>query len=605
MIDFRLYRIAWLPALAAFVVMMFSLDGIPGPPDPQIAPATFDSERARDTAQDILAAAPERVAGGQGDAVAADLVLDRFEEVEAGTAAAQTFEAEVDGSDEELRNVVLTLAGESDETVLVMAARDSASGPGAASSAAATAALIELGEVLGGTEHAKTIVLVSTDAGSEGAEGARRFIEAFDERDQIVAAVVLVQPGSADPEQPHVLRHSTDDASTSMGLVRTAEALLAEQSGRGSGGSGLFGGLSRLAVPMAAGEQAVLISEGIDAIAISSAGERPLAPEEDTADDLDAEVLGEFGAAALGTVLVLDPLTEPLTHGPDTYVEFSGSLLPGWAIAVFSLALLVPAAVAALDGVARAARRRAGVVQAIIWAYALALPLAGLVIAVLVAGVAGLIADPAYPFDPGRFDLGVPEALLIIALLAAAVCGYALTGLGHPPTRSRWEALAPALGAAAVTGALALWLVNPYLALLLVPAAHVWLLADRPRPRALVGLCLLLSVLPAVLAVRSSASAVGAEPSDLLLMVVDGQFPAFPLLALCLVGGTLAGMLVLLAHPRGARTDDRDLGGNPQPEWGPPEARPAAGSIDSAPTKADEWMREEPGTDPPRASPRS
>ena len=95
--------------------------------------------------------------------------------------------------------------------------------------------------------------------------------------------------------------------------------------------------------------------------------------------------------------------------------------MPGWAIAVFALALLVPAAVAALDGVARAARRRAGVVRAIVWAFALALPLAGLVIAVLVAGVAGLVADPAYPFDPGRFDLGVPEALLIIALLAAAV----------------------------------------------------------------------------------------------------------------------------------------------------------------------------------------
>ena len=139
MIDFRLYRIAWLPALVAFVVMMFSLDGIPEPPDPQIAPATFDSERARDTVQDILATAPERAAGSDGDAAAAELVLGRFEEVEAGTAATQAFEAEVDGSDEELQNVVLTLAGESDDTVLVIAARDSASGPGACSTAAVAA----------------------------------------------------------------------------------------------------------------------------------------------------------------------------------------------------------------------------------------------------------------------------------------------------------------------------------------------------------------------------------------------------------------------------------------------------------------------------------
>ena len=33
-------------------------------------------------------------------------------------------------------------------------------------------------------------------------------------------------------------------------------------------------------------------------------------------------------------------IQEALEHGPETYVEFSGSLLPGWAISMFALALL-------------------------------------------------------------------------------------------------------------------------------------------------------------------------------------------------------------------------------------------------------------------------
>jgi Peptidase family M28 len=588
MIDFRLYRIAWLPAVAAFVLMMFSLEGFPEPPSPQIAPATFDGENARGAAREILEAGAERTPGSDGDAAVGDLVLERFDEIEAGTAATQSFQAKVDGEERELTNVVVTLAGESDETVLVMAARDSATGPGAASSAAATAALIELAETLGGAEHAKTLVMVSTDAGTLGAEGARQFLDAYGDRDQIQSAIVLAQPGSDDPGPPHILRHSTDERSTSIGLVRTAEETLEEQSMRPPDDRGFLSDLSRLAFPMAAGEQSVLISEGLDSIAISSAGEKPLPPAEDGEGDLDTDVLAEFGAVALGTILVLDAHAEPPAHGPETYVEFSDSLIPGWAITIFSLSLLLPAGVAALDGVARAARRRAGEIRALGWAFAMALPLAGVLIVILLLGLVGLVADPAYPFDPGLFELGLGEALLLVALVAGCVCGYALTGIGHLPRRPHRGALAPALGAAAVTGALGLWLVNPFLALFLAPAAHAWLLADRPRTRLLLAFAALLTLLPALLALRSSAEAVGAGPWDIVLMVVDGQLPPLALLALCPLAGSLVGLLVILWHPPPMRTDDREpLGSRPQPEWGPGEARPAPASIDSAHDRAD------------------
>ena len=559
MIDFRLYRVALIPAVAAFVMMMFSLEGVPEPPDPQIAPAIFDSDRMRDNLRQVLDAAPERSPGSSGDEAVANLVLDRFDAVAAGTAATQSFEATVSGEDRQLRNVILTLPGESDRTLLVTAARDSASGPGAASSAAATAALIELAEALGGTEHLKTLVLVSTTAGTQGAEGALRFLEGYRERDLVEAAVVLVQPGAAEPQPPHVLRHSTDDRSTSMQLVRIAEKALAERTSREPAERGLFSSLARLALPLAAGEQSVLIEQGIDAVGISSAGERPLPPSEDTEEGLDRNVLAEFGAAALGTILILDPLRAPLEHGPDSYVEFSGSLVPGWAVAVFSLALLLPVAVAAFDGVARAARRRAGIVRALAWAFGLALPLVGVLAAIHLLGLIGLLATPAFPFDPGRFSVGIGEALVLALLAGLGVAGFLLGGLARAPERPWPEALVPALGSAAVAGALGVWLLNPYLALLLAPAAHLWLLAAReaPRPRPLMAAGVAVAILPALLATRSSAAAIGAGPWDLLLATAGGQVSAPILLALCPLAGSLAGLLFLMRAPRLERTDDR------------------------------------------------
>jgi hypothetical protein len=590
MIDFRIYRAAFIPAVAAFVVMMFSLEGVPAVPDPQIAPASFDGDRARDNVREILALGDDRTPGSEADAGSAAIVLERFEDIEAGTTSRQTFEMDVEGEERQLENVALTLAGESDEVVLVTAPRDSAGGPGAASSAAATAALMELAETLGGTEHIRTFVLVSTDASTEGAQGIREFIDAFENPDRIVAAISLTQPGAAETRAPFVLRHSIDDSSTSMQLVRIAEETLAEQGGREPADPGFLSDLARLAFPTGAGEQSVLISEGVSAVGLSSAGERPLSPEEDGEAQFSPAVLEEFGAAALNMVLVLDPLTQPLDHGPDAYAAFSGSLLPGWAVSVFALSLILPAAVVALDGVARAARRRAGVTRALAWAFALALPLAAAFAAVRVLGGVEVIASPDYPFDLGRMDFGLPELLLVLALGGATAAGYLLSGLVRPPRRPRREALVPALGAAASAGALAVWLFNPYLALLMAPLAHVWLLDARSGrgPRVLAAGVGLLCLLPPVLALLSAVGAVGGGPWDVVVLLADGQIPLQTALAGAPLLGALAGLIVVAWHPPERRTDDPGrIGARPQGAWVPAGLDKEAGSINRLPDTAD------------------
>jgi hypothetical protein len=549
MIDFRLYRIAWLPALIAFVVVMFSFEGEPEPLEPAVAPAAFDGSRVATNARQLLKVAPEREPGSDGDGAAGAFVRDRFEDIAAGTSQEQPFNASIDGEDTELRNVAVTLPGDSEQTIVVMAGRDSASGPGAASSAAATATLIELAEVIGSSEHEKTITLVSTDGSSDGSVGAREFIDASD-RDLIDAVIVIAQPGSASPTQPHVLRDPIENGSTSAQLVRTAEQAVADQADLAAGGRGTFADLARLAMPSAVGDQSVVIADGLDSVAISSAGEEPLTPAQDDPDDLDSDSLTAFGSATLGAILAVDETTTSLEHGPSTYVGFAGNLIPGWALAVLALALLIPPGIAALDGVARAARRRAGIGRALAWAVGLALPLLAILVLVYLLAVAGLIVRPRYPFDPGRFGVGAAELVLLIVLTLALIAGYVFTGLVQPPPGPRPAALVPALGVAATAGALATWALNPYLALLLTPAAHAWLVAGRGRGLgrvARIGL-VVVALAPAVLALRSVTGAVGAGAWDILLMIADGHIGTIVLIALCPLVGSLVGLILM---PRG------------------------------------------------------
>ena len=139
MTGFRIYRAAFAPAVVAVVVLLFSLPGRPAPLPPVVASAEFDQRAAAEIDRQITEAAPARSPGSEGDRAIADLVAKRFAGVREGQVAEQRFDHNFEGEDLELRNVVLTLPGESARSVVVLAARDSASGPGAASSAAATA----------------------------------------------------------------------------------------------------------------------------------------------------------------------------------------------------------------------------------------------------------------------------------------------------------------------------------------------------------------------------------------------------------------------------------------------------------------------------------
>jgi hypothetical protein len=563
-IDFRVYRAAFLPALLAIVVLLFALQAPPASLPPVVAPAEFDEEAAAKIARQIVDAAPVRTPGSEGDAAIGDLVERRFRAVRDGQVGEQRFTGSFDGEDVQLRNLILTLPGASPQSIVVMASRDSASGPGAASSAAATATLLELVKELANTTHTKTLTFVSTDGGSDGALGATQFASQFPDRELIDGAIVLWQPGSASPRQPSLLGTSDGPQSVSSGLAKTAARVLTDQTGTKPQEQGLMRELAGLALPSGLGDQAVLIQRGIDAIGLSSAGERPLSASEDQPADLSTSTLGDFGRSALLLAVTLDAAPDPPDHGPNAYVTLSGSLVPGWALALFALTLVLPAAVASVDGLARAVRRRRRIGWALWWSASRALPpFAALLFFYLLTGL-GIVAQPTFPFDPSRFGIG-PGQIVVMTLLALIVLGayYAIRGW-RVPSGLGTDAAASALGLVSAVAVLGAWLVNPFLALVLAPIAHVWLLNARrepglPWPAVMVGAVISLLPLAAVIgSVVSRLELSSRAPWQLLLMVGDGQIGFGTMLALCVLVGCLVGVVAVAA--RGATAEGVQAG---------------------------------------------
>jgi hypothetical protein len=545
MVEQRIYRVALVPALAALVLVMFSFQPVPNPLQEPVANPEFEASQTARAARQIVARAPEREPGSTGDRTIAADVRDAFGKVEGGQVAVQDFSSEFRGNDVDLQNVILTIPGESERTILVVAGRDSADGPGAGTSASATAELLTLAETLGSQRHNDTIILASTDGASDGAAGARTLIDSLPRPEDIGAAIVLAQSGVEKPKPPFVISSGTEPESPNAQLVETARALASSSFGQRDNPPGAWVELSRLAFPAGLGEQAVLREAGIEALTLSGHGERTLDPGAD--QDVSAETIAESGGAALDLILTLDEDSASPDAGPSDYVRIGDNLIPGWTIALLALMLLIAPLLTATDSWLREQRADWRVRRTMPWALERALmPVAALLLAYVLSFI-GLIPDPDFPFDPAGFPAGARGPISFIALAAA----FALAGLLIRPMRTPLDSQAHVLAAAAgvICGVslIGIWLLNPYLALLLVPAAHVWMLPARisgPPRWIVVAVAAVLSLAGAFAAFVTVAVQLDlglSAPWHLLLMVVDGQIGFGACMLWCaLIGGLIA-----------------------------------------------------------------
>jgi hypothetical protein len=561
MIDLRLWRVLLLGVPMALVIAMFSLQEVPEPLAPSLPPDAFEGTAATSLAKDLAAEAPEPRPGSDDDEALGEAVLARFKEIDSMEVSEQRFEGSYDGDDFELRNLIGILPGPSERQVAVMAHRDVLEGSGAASSVASTAALLEIAAGFAGSTHDKTLVFVSTDGGSIGALGARRFASDYSNASLLDAVVVLSQPGAGNLTTPMVIPWSTGLRSGGIRLSETARAMVSEQVDRPAGNESFLADLFRLAIPSGLGEQGPLVEGDFEAVRLSSSGELPPAPADDDPNDVNPDTLGRFGRSALSLMLAVDTAREPLDHGPSTYIGLAGNLLPGWTLSLFALTLLLPVAVVGMGGVAVAAGSPLDALRAVGWVGLRSVPFLLGFVAVSAAAVVGLVPSPEFPFLPSAEELGTAGKIAVgVAGLLFAVSAFLLRPLlGPAPDLA--ELAGPAALSLAALATFAIWLINPYLALLVALGLQLWVLAAArvlPGRLAAAGL-VLVGLIPALAAVAALAGRFDAGIGvvwDLLFMFTGGQLPDRLALLGCLLLGT---GLAIVAAAGGARADSEQL----------------------------------------------
>lgn len=559
-INTRYWRIAFITVPVAVAISMFALESPPAGLKPPVPPDGFDTSLTSEIAREMAASAPEPTAGSESDRILGELVQARFSGLDGVEVAEQRFS----GGGEDLRNVIAVLPGSSERQVALIAGRDVAAGSGASTSIAATAALVELATVFSGSTHEKTLVFVSTDGASIGALGAKRFATDYSDADKLDAIVALSDPAAQDFQRPLVVPWGTSPENTSVQLQRTAADLVTRETAVASGNEGPVSEFGRLVFPSGFGEQAPLVGDGLDSVRITSAGERP----SDSNDPLDEETLSGIGRGTLSVLLALDAHTGQLEHGPSTYIGVAGNLLPGWTLALFALALLIPSAAVASVSMGASARSPLEAVRAVArpitrWAIP---PLVALMF-LYVVSLIGLIPDLAFPFVPGTVPPGaggwVGIALVIAVWIGVAVWLHRRRGPAatHPDD----PAGALALG---VSSVLLLWPINPYLSLCLSIALLIWLFAASPNRRSRSSrICLVaLGLLPLLGVLAELAGRLGWGPDlgwSLVYMVADRQigFTSVLFMLLCFSAGlTIA---TLPPGPASPDTEPEELPENP------------------------------------------
>jgi hypothetical protein len=373
----------------------------------------------------------------------------------------------------------------------------------------------------------------------------------------VVAVVAISNLASPHSRGPLVIGWSNDARRGSIGLERTAAASLRFELGQVPSQATPPAQLLRLAFPIGVGAQGVLLERGIDALRISGSGETDPPFDDTQLDDVDVNRYGELGRGVIRLVTALDASAEAPEHGPRSYITLAGRAMPGWAISVLALALIVPALIAAVDAFARVRRRRQPVAPWVWWLVAGILPFAiGLALAAFLSVVGVATNAPPAPLDPRQAELD-SGAIVALSLVAASIA-IAWLLLRSRVIRRAGRLPAPAAPGAAcvvslafVVAALGMWVLNPYMALMAVPALHCWMVATQTelRPRTAVVL-VGAGLLPAVVLGLFYLVRLGLDPLHgvwyLSLLVTGGHVGVPTALLGCAVLGIFASVAAIV-----------------------------------------------------------
>src|SRR4029079_10185242 len=269
MTTLRLYRASLLLIPIAAIAAMFTLESVPSGREAPTGADSFDGISGAALAKQLAHEAPDPRPGSDADGKLAAAVQTAFAQIGAAEVSEQSFKADFNGDDVDLKNIIALLPGSSDDQVVVMAGRDAASGPGAGTAAASTATLMQLASGFAGVTHTKTLVFVSTDGTGLGAAGARHFLSGYTDISSVSNVIVLSQPAYDHPRQPMIVPGASGPQSTSIELTKTASQGLADETRYEMSDESAVDERSRLAIPANLGEQGPVIEGGYDAVRFS------------------------------------------------------------------------------------------------------------------------------------------------------------------------------------------------------------------------------------------------------------------------------------------------------------------------------------------------
>lgn len=571
MVDPRIYRALLVLVAFAVIVFGFSLKSQQSGVRTSLATGQYFSSAY--TTMSTTLDQPKywnRLPGSVADDNLAAYVRDQFtgpHGIGGYQVTTQEFTARTAVGTRILTNVIASKAGSGSGEVVVIAHRD-ATGPGRAiADLSGSVVLLDLARALGGESLDRSVVLIWT-SGQVGAAGATELAHTLSLQPQPVDAVIaLGDLAGAVHRSPEVVGWSGDQTLAPAMLRNTLAAYLSADAGIKVRGTGLGGQFVRLALPFAQTEQAPFLNAGIPAVLLSVYGDTPAPAGERLAP---AAQIGNVGNALLQAVNALDE-SGPVP-APSSYLLISGKVVPVWAVRLLLAALILPVGVTAIDALARTRRRGHSLSRWLAWVLCGSVPFLAGLCALLLARVAHLFsADPPGAVGSGLVhmtggDVAILAGVLLVVILAfvflrpfclrllASVFARGARSRRHPETPAA-DAAAVALTLVACAVVLGLGAVNPYSALLLVPALHCWLWLAQPGMRThrwAVLLLTVVSVLPALLVLIYYANAYGLTPLGLVwsgtLMVAGGAMPVLNAVLWALSLGCLASAAVIASR---------------------------------------------------------
>jgi len=538
MLNGRLYRAAFLPFLLALAVAAFSLGGRPAPLRSTLAPDAFQGAQAFAQLHSMLARFPDRRPGSAGDEGLAQAIAGDLRDLGGAAGGGLTvqvrhFEGQTIDGETGLTTVLAERPGSTSASpVLILAHRDAAAG-GSAAELSGTAALLELADVFAARETKRTIILASTSGGSGGNAGARELTASLASAGidgPFDAAIVLGDLASSRARRPFVIPYSDSFGSAPLTLQRTVDAAITQESGWDPGAPSVLGQLAHLTFPMTVGEQGPLGAEGLPAVLVQATGEP--GPAANAA--ISEERLEDLGRGVLNAVDALDGAPD-VPRASQTGLLIGRKTVPEWALRLLLGTLLLGPLLVGADGLARLRRRREPVGRWTLWTLSCSLPFLCCAVLCWLFGRLGVIgAAPAAPAPPTGLPFNAAAASTVAVVLLTFTLAWLLWVLLLRRVNLSWRPDPDVAGLPVVLvlsglGA-AVWLWNPYTALLLLPAMHLWLALAAPelRPRRpfAVGL-LLVTLAPLILLIAFYVRALGIGPGEAawsaVLLVAGGN----------------------------------------------------------------------------------